>query len=615
MFSVFTEITCIGILVLIFLQPLIHQQKFNFDDYLYASFYKLVISAFICTSIEAVAVYMLINRADFSLISEIGILELYFNSFLVCLIVAFLHIMKLLNSDLPSLKRIGNWPIFFLGFMFFAINIVTLASLRISGEKVSFEPYIVIVYIMVILIEVVAIGLCLINRKYINRKRMQITAIGFFVHLLSLGVQIFNPDLLFLSVSVLFIVVTLQMTLENEDVKLLKQLENETIIANEANQAKSDFIANVSHQIRTPINAVLGLDEMILRESGDSTIRQYAADIKSAAQTLHSLINEILDLSKVGSGKMEILNVNYNMRSLINDTVNIIQMRIDSKKLKFIVNVSPDMPAGYYGDDIRIKQVLMNILSNAVKYTETGAVNMNVTYDKISDKKVILHFSIEDTGIGMTKESLEALFDEFSRFDSDKNRNVEGTGLGMSITMKLIKLMGSELKVTSEYGRGSCFSFDLEQTIWDSTPLGDFRTQSYEKVKEYTYENSFEAPETKVLVVDDNAINRKVFKGLLKATKLLIDEAESGPECLNMITKNKYKIVFMDHMMPDMDGIETFHRMQDMENNLSKDAVVIMLTANAVNGAKEEYIKEGFDDFMSKPIVPEKLEEMIKKYI
>ncbi|MEY8321667.1 response regulator [Lachnospiraceae bacterium 46-61] len=400
----------------------------------------------------------------------------------------------------------------------------------------------------------------------------------------------------------------MQLTLAKQDADIARR---EALAANES---KGKFLAHMSHEIRTPINAVLGMDEMILRESKEYNIKEYAMDIYTAGQTLLSLINDILDFSKIESGKMEIVSVIYDISSLIHDLVNMTAQRVKDKNIKFEVNVDSEIPCQLCGDDVRIRQVLTNILTNAVKYTHEGTIWLRVKSSQTNDV-AMLTFEVEDTGIGIKKEDLPKLFAEFERIEENKNRNIEGTGLGMSITIQLLALLGSKLHVESVYGKGSKFFFELKQDIVDSTPIGDFNFRVHQIAKDYHYHTSLYAPEAKILVVDDNAVNRRVLRNLLKQTCIQITDAESGSQCLELIQKNYFDLIFLDHMMPDMDGVETLHHIKTLEDFPCQNTPVIVLTANAITGAKEQYLSEGFDDFLSKPIVPEKLENLIKNML
>lgn len=381
-----------------------------------------------------------------------------------------------------------------------------------------------------------------------------------------------------------------------------------------ANDAKGKFLAHMSHEIRTPINAVLGMDEMILRESKEQNIKEYAMDIYMAGQTLLSLVNDILDFSKIESGKMEIVPAEYDISSMIHDLANMASQRASNKNIKLEVQAEHNIPSRLYGDDVRIRQVLTNILTNAVKYTQEGTVWFRIKSRKAGEN-VALDFEVEDTGIGIKQEDLPKLSAEFERIEEDRNRNIEGTGLGMSITIQLLELLGSRLQVESEYGKGSRFSFAVEQKVVDETPIGDFETRVQKIAEDYSYRSKFCAPEAKILVVDDNAMNRKVLRNLLKETQIQVTDAGSGMECLRLVQKHHYDLVFLDHMMPEMDGIETLHEIRKLTDFPCKDTPIVVLTANAVAGAKEKYLSEGFDDFLSKPVVPEKLEQIIQKML
>ena len=425
------------------------------------------------------------------------------------------------------------------------------------------------------------------------------------------------------------------------EVQVIEEKNQELTIANEeaekakaeaiaAAKAKSVFLANMSHEIRTPINAILGMDTMILRESDDKDILEYAGNIQSASQTLLSLINDILDFSKIETGKLELVQGDYALSSLINDVYHMLLGKAKEKGLAFNVDSDKNLPAKLYGDEVRIRQILVNILNNAIKYTEKGSVTLNVgmseqqNADAINNnnvtgsqpaKNIIITFTISDTGIGIKSENISHLFDSFSRFDENKNKHIEGTGLGLAITKQLTKLMNGKINVTSKYGEGSVFEVSIPQKVVSDLKIGDISEKYNTAPDKKKKKASFTAPDAKVLVVDDVKMNINVFKALLKRTKISVDSAMSGPEALEMIKDNKYDIIFLDHMMPDMDGIETYKHMKELEENPNKDTTVIMLTANAIMGAKEEYLGIGFSDYLSKPVQAAKLEAMILKYL
>ena len=385
-----------------------------------------------------------------------------------------------------------------------------------------------------------------------------------------------------------------------------------------ASEAKSSFLSNMSHEIRTPINAILGMNEIILRESGDSEIISYAESIKTAGSTLLGIINDILDFSKIEAGKIEIIPVDYDLSSLINDLVNMIQTRADDKGLALSLEFDKNLPKMLHGDEVRIKQIITNILTNSVKYTEKGIVTFSIKFKRVEDEpdSVILLVTIKDTGIGIKPEDMKKLFAEFERIEEECNRNIEGTGLGMAITKNLLYLMKSNLKVESIYGLGSKFSFELKQKVIKWEPLGDYESSYKAGLKERKkYREKFTAPTAHVLIVDDNQMNLMVFKNLLKQTKIKIDTAINGDEGLFLTQDNKYDLIFLDHMMPDKDGIETLQELRTQKENPNYRTKTVCLTANAISGAREKYIAAGFDNYLTKPINPDKLEEMLMKYL
>ena len=381
-----------------------------------------------------------------------------------------------------------------------------------------------------------------------------------------------------------------------------------------AGQAKTQFLAQMSHEIRTPINAVIGMNEMILRETTDKDIREYSQNIASAGRTLLNLINSILDFSKIEDGKMEIIPVRYETLNLIDDLVNMISEKAHKKNLSLVTKISPTLPRSLFGDDMRIKQIITNLLTNAVKYTKRGEITLTMSGRQVDDETLELFVSVADTGIGIHEEDLDKLFLSFRRLDEVKNKNIEGTGLGISIVQELLKMMGSKLNVSSVYGQGSDFSFTLTQKIVDRTPIGNYGERQTERsLAKPTDAHFVKAPRARILAVDDTPMNQQVIKGLLKRNKVVPDLADSGRQCLELASRNFYHIIFLDHMMPELDGVETLKRLKQL--NLSPETKIVVLTANAITGAREQYLSEGFDDYLSKPIDVGALESIIEKYL
>lgn len=378
-----------------------------------------------------------------------------------------------------------------------------------------------------------------------------------------------------------------------------------------ADNVKSNFLAQMSHEIRTPINAVLGMNEMILHDSEDDKIIGYAANIEQAGKTLLFLINGILDFSKMEDGKMNLVETEYSTLEYIKNLRLSIEERAKAKGLLFVLDIDETLPSRLFGDDVHIAQIVVNLLTNAVKYTEQGIVKLTIRVMERTGDQVRIYTEVRDTGIGIREEDKEKIFTPFERLDQKRNRGIEGTGLGMAIVSKLLDMMHSKLELESVYGVGSAFSFELTQKIVDDTHLGKLteKKQTVQK-KEKQY---FHAPEAKVLLVDDNEMNREVAKGLLNICGVTPDEAGSGKEALELLREKQYQIIFLDHMMPGMDGIETLEHMK--EESLIHGAAVIALTANAVAGAKELYLEAGFTDYLPKPILMDELNETLEKYL
>ncbi|WP_419247557.1 cache domain-containing protein [Ruminococcus albus] len=441
---------------------------------------------------------------------------------------------------------------------------------------------------------------------------------GFTVYVMKNVLSVYSSVLVYGSICVfvllgctvtVYILMNNLIQLQNRANRQLKESADAAIAADEA---KSTFLAQMSHEIRTPINVVLGMNEMIIRECKDNDIKEYALNIQSAGHTLLSLINSILDFSKIEDGKMEIIPAAYWTASLINDLVTSVASRAADKELKFIVNADPYLPAKLIGDDMRIKQVISNLLTNAVKYTEKGSITLTVRTESFSEEEIMLYVEVGDTGIGIREEDMSALFESFRRLDEQRNKSIEGTGLGMSIVTKLLKMMNSELHVESIYGVGSTFWFSLPQKISDPSPMGDYthRIQS----KDRNNGKHIYAPEANLLVVDDNEMNIKVAVSLLKIFGIVPDTAPSGYMALSLIREKHYDMILLDHMMPGMDGIATLKRICD-EGMREADTTMIALTANAVVGARETYLQAGFDDYLSKPIDSGLLEKILQKYL
>ncbi|MCM1386512.1 MAG: DegV family EDD domain-containing protein [Bacillus sp. (in: Bacteria)] len=402
----------------------------------------------------------------------------------------------------------------------------------------------------------------------------------------------------------------------------MKMFENERRVAWEQqreieriSESKNSFFASMSHEIRTPINTIIGLNEMIIRESGEEATKEYAANIQSASKMLLNLVNDILDLSQMEMKKMEIIPLEYRTEELFGALIDMIKVRLQEKKLEFQVDIDENIPAVLLGDMKRVSQVLLNILTNAAKYTQEGSVTLSVQAEPAQEDSILLAVSVRDTGIGIRKEDLEHIYDSFKRADARKNLKVEGSGLGLSITKQLVDMMGGEITVDSIYTKGSVFTVTLPQKVVDKTPIGNVKFLRRRKGKADVYRQSFEAPEARILIVDDNPMNSMVESKLLKETKMKIDVAESGAQCLEMTKRKYYHVILLDYMMPEMNGAQTLRQLRKQENGLCRDSAVVVLSANSMAEAGKQYLEDGFDGYLEKPIQGDAMEAEILRFL
>jgi len=399
---------------------------------------------------------------------------------------------------------------------------------------------------------------------------------------------------------------------ERESMLVEKQKEEIEQIA----RSKDAFFANMSHEIRTPINTIIGLNEMTLREEISDEIAENSINIQNASKMLLTTINDILDLSKLESGKMEIVETQYEVSAMLSDLVNLIWVRAHQKELEFKVDIEASIPSMLYGDEVRVKQIVANMLTNAVKYTEKGSVTLTAKGERLSREAFLLRISVADTGIGIKKESIDDLFRSFKRVDEKVNRKIEGTGLGLTIAKQLVEMMGGKISVDSVYHKGSVFTIELQQGIVSAQPIGVINFSAQKQLSHRSkYKQCFTAPEARILVVDDNDMNRMVVAKLLRGTKVGIDLVESGKECLRKTAERPYHVILMDHMMPGMDGEEALKAVRNQAKGFCQKVPVIALTANVMTNADQIYREMGFDGYLAKPINGALLEAALMKYL
>lgn len=538
----------------------------------------------------------------------------------VSITVLYALTINLTENSSPFMIRCNHlfrYICFFASFLVILTTLFTKLNYWHEGPLVySYGPATTMMYLYAATGLLFSLIYTLLNHHNIPRQKCLSIYIYCSLQGLTAIIQFLYPELLLVSIGGTMSIVFMYFSLENPDMALIEELDRQRKRADSANEAKAEFLAHMSHEIRTPINAILGMDEMILREASEPEILEYGAQIQTAGNSLLSIINDILDFSKIESGKTEIIPVEYGTASILNDLATVSRIRIEKKHLTLKLSISPNIPSRLLGDEVRIKQVITNLLTNAEKYTKEGTITLSAYAEPVNDTQVSFVVQVSDTGIGMKKEDLPRLFSAFERLEEERNRHIEGSGLGMAISYQLTSAMGGRIEVESVYGEGSTFTVTIPQTIVDPSPIGDFNAR-YDKSSSKAKKQpaAFTAPDAHILVVDDNQVNLTVAAGLLKRTQVQMDLAGSGVECLHLVQKNHYDLILMDHLMPDMDGIETLQEMKKLTNNLSADAPVIALTANAISGAKETYLEAGFSDYLSKPINSKKLENMLLSYL
>ncbi len=399
--------------------------------------------------------------------------------------------------------------------------------------------------------------------------------------------------------------------------KMISELETAKIEAENASKAKENFLANISHEIRTPLNVVLGMNEMLYNETDMKLIKDYSKNIDDAGKNLLNTINDVLDFSKIQSGKLDINKADYNLKETIQSTADLLRNKIEGKGLQLNVEINNDIPDLLNGDKMRIEQILLNIMDNSVKYTSAGKIKVTADFESIDKDNINVIISVRDTGCGITNEDKNNLFTSFKRLEEDKNRMFEGTGLGLAITKKLVDAMNGSISVESDVGVGSCFKVTIPHKVINSKKdVIESKNIEEEKIKETEKTNEeLDIPNINILAVDDNSTNLLVFKGLLKKTNAKIDTTTKGSEALELFKSKHYDIVFLDHMMPEMDGIDVLNRIKDIEKDKEVSTPIIVLTANAMEGSKEEYLEYGFNDYLSKPVNGASLKNMLKKFL
>ncbi len=555
------------------------------------------------------------------MISEIEFRQLVFKNVSVLSSVTYWCLMMIPVTFVLYINEIQNSyyeKVFFVPLVYSTIMTATLTILQFL-DIVQFVEVLIFMHIGIGLAVITIVGTLIVDTIKRRNADYFLAGIGVYGMLFATVMEVvlyyINVDLslgTMLAGGLLFLFV-MAVIKTGQDLLHSEQKKQQAILARKE-QAK--FLANMSHEIRTPINAIIGMNEMILRENDNKVIEDYAYNIQSASDMLLRLVNDVLDFSKIESGRLELVEDGYNLAELIQDEILLLKARAAGKPISIKIDIDSKLPSRLWGDELRIKQILTNLLSNAVKYTKEGMVTLRAFFSRIDNENIILEFEVIDTGIGIRQEDLSKLFDSFKRLELNKNRNIQGTGLGLNIAKMLVDLMHGKINVKSEYEKGSTFSVAIPQKVIDNQQIGDFEvTLKKNRVEKNTTENLFVAPEANVLVVDDNEMNLALVKGLLKRTQIHVDAVSSGIKGYKISRKKKYDIIFMDHMMPDLDGIETLKMIREDKSNPNCDGVVIALTANAIAGCREMYLESGFNDYFSKPIQADKLDELLIQYL
>ncbi len=552
------------------------------------------------------AIWLLLDNLTYPLIFQNyfvdGIAE-----YLVIMIIPF-PFAAYINSLLEDRYRKFYIPLCFL----IIANFVIQAALHFFGIA-DFVDTMLINDTVIGIVAVFCFGVLLYDTFFQGHRENMFITIGFslfsllcIAEIIHVNVPVHTNDGAFVAAGLMILLIVAV----SHEIKNISDLRAISLEAQSANQAKTTFLANMSHEIRTPINAILGMDELILRENADPKVKEYAQNIKSAGTALLEIISDVLDFSKIEQGKMDIIDAEYDSTVLISSIITMISVKADEKGLDFEKNISESLPSKLIGDEKRLREVMINLLNNAVKYTPKGKVIFTVSHTIIDDDHIDMFISVKDTGIGIKESDKDRLFKQFERLDYNKTKSIEGTGLGLAITANLVRLMGGEIDCMSTYGEGTEFSVHIPQAVTDSSPIGSI--SSYSNTAADSGEELSDLSGISVLVVDDSKMNLKVAKGLLGVLKADVTICASGAEMLDLITEKKYDVILLDHMMPNMDGIETLEKSRTLEGNLNEDTAYIALTANAIAGAREMYLSHGFADYLSKPMKLEVLSAAIK---